>query len=149
MSVSVLTSYRFLISSNQNSLAVDSFVAALRYAQIAAMSDHAIILFCPRGANDQCGSNWQKGQWIINKTTHEILRAIDPIFAGSIEWRSSLHPSNYLEWLPDGFTNGQQGSFYICNATSGITTQIIVLRTGRLRYQKGYFSNGCQRDHSK
>lgn len=130
---SASVAYREFVHQNQLSTLVNNLTDALEYARDEAITKHMTVAFCPRNADDRCGSDWQQGQLIIDKKNQRVLRVLPSMPKQyHLSWRSTLGDSADLEWRSDGFTRGQQGSFFIC-AAKGLSAQIIILRTGRLR----------------
>ena len=67
-----------------------------------------------------------------NQQVYRVFSAIPSVY--QFKWKSTLDDSNVLRWRADGFTRGQQGSFYLCAANNQMpSAQIIILRTGRVR----------------
>ena len=105
---------------------------ALQFAKLEAIRRHEIVTIYPSD-----NSNWNKGQIIIaNKKILRVLPALPQNI--TLTWQSSLGKNNYLQFAPTGFTNGQQGSFYICSSDTGRT--IIINHSGRIRTTQ---SNTC------
>lgn len=130
--LSVLTSYRHFVCEQEVTVLVDRVTTALTFARDSAITQHATIMLCAKNNAHQCGSDWQNGQLIINRDTQKIIRELPKLSNNyRLYWRSTLDDSTALVWRPDGFTRGQQGSFFICGKS--ISAQIIILRTGRWR----------------
>lgn len=133
-----LPSYHQFVEKNQLQQIIETLVGALRLARVDAITSSSYIIFCPKN-HHQCGTDWDKGQLLINESTHQILRTFSglPVHY-HIFWRSSFGESDRLRWGLDGFTEGQQGNFMICNERNkNLSSKIIVLRSGRLRTQIG------------
>jgi len=136
--------YREFVHQNQLSTLVNTLTDALEYARDEAITLDTTITLCPKNAEGSCGSNWQQGQLIIDKENQRVLRVLHAMPKQyQLLWKSTLGDSSHLQWRSDGFTRGQQGSFFIC-ATKGPSAQIIILRTGRLRVVTGKISR-CER----
>lgn len=144
----VAIGYHTFIRRNQLYFLIQTISANLMFAQNEAVSLHANIVFCPRGENDTCGDNWDRGQLILNEDDNKVLRELPnlpPQF--HLSWKSSLGKSTALLWRNNGFTNGQQGSFDVCEQSGHAdqSAQIIVLRTGRLRVVTNAMVNCAER----
>lgn len=142
---SAVTAYQTFIRKNQLSTLVDQLTDAMEYARDAAITLQTTITFCPKNNDEQCGSHWQQGQLIIDERNQHRLRELPAIpNQYHLYWRSTLGDSGSLRWRSDGFTRGQQGSFLICAPAHhlGVSAQIIILRTGRLRVLIGKIA-GC------
>ncbi len=134
---SATSAYRHFTYKNQLSLLVNQFTDALEFARNAAITSQSTITFCPNNGDETCGTHWQNGQLIMDEKNQRVLRQL-PVMPARFHlyWRSTLGDSRQLRWRSDGFTRGQQGSFYVCGQ-KGSSAQIIILRTGRLREVMG------------
>ena len=146
---SSVMAYRQLVERHELTTLVDHLMSALQYARYTAMTTQATITFCPKGKNDQCGTHWQAGQLIMDQKSQHVFRELPPMPKNEcLFWRSTLGESNALRWRADGFTRGQQGSFFIESKKKSQTlfAKIIILRTGRLRSEVGRWGSviGCR-----
>lgn len=147
---SAVMAYRAFINKNQLSTLVEKLSDALAYARDAAITLQSTITFCPKNEDGTCGSNWQKGQWIIDEKNQNVLRVLPAVPSQyHFFWRSTLGDFTALQWRSNGFTRGQQGSFFICGRKGydALSARVIILRTGRIRVEMGKIS-GCN-DHDK
>ena len=126
---SVVLSYRRWMIHYQLTAFVVRFADALNYAENAAIASQSTIVFGPKNAN------WQRGQVIFEKHTSRLLLALPPIPTEyRLIWASTLGESQSLQFRSNGFTRGQQGSFFIrLVAHKHISARLIILRTGRVR----------------
>ncbi|OGT32362.1 MAG: hypothetical protein A3C44_06880 [Gammaproteobacteria bacterium RIFCSPHIGHO2_02_FULL_39_13] len=133
---SIILSYRFFMQKNQLTSLVNQVVSAVHDARFVAMTSHATTRFCARDMD------WQQGQLIVNEKNQQVIRVFPAMPAGyHLHWKSTLGESDALHFRSNGFTRGQQGSFFICTKQAD-SAQIIVLRTGRIRSVIGKIS-GC------
>ena len=58
-------------------------------------------------------------------------------------WRSSLSYNTALNFTAEGFTQGQQGTFYLCSVTGSTARRLIVNRSGRLRLERAPVYAAC------
>lgn len=139
---SALISYRTFFSDNQLTILTDTLEDVLHYARYAAITIRTDIKLCARDPDNTCGSDWQNGQLVINANNARVLRVFSALPKQfQLFWESTLGESADLEWNPDGFTHGQQGSFFICaRDKAALSAKIIILRTGRLRSETGHFA---------
>lgn len=136
MLLSSVAAYRTFIEKNQLTSIVNNLISALQFARFTAMTSQRTITFCAQGVDNQCGSNWQRGQIILDEKNETVLRYVDVLSSGyQLLWKSTLGESDALRFRANGFTRGQQGSFLICNKTKphAPSARIVILRTGRLR----------------
>lgn len=135
--LSSVLSYQFFIEKKQLTTLVNQIVSALQYARSTAMTEQTTITFCPQGLQNTCGSTWQNGQLILDEKTQQVFRVLSPLSPHyRLIWKSTLGESDALRWRSNGFTFGQQGSFFICKSHAE-SAQIIILRTGRIRTEMG------------
>lgn len=138
--LSSVLSYQFFIGKKQVTALVNQIVSALQYARLTAMTTQTIITFCPQGLQNTCGSQWQHGQLILDEKNQQVFRVLSPLPPHyQLIWKSTLGESDALRWRSNGFTFGQQGSFFICTPHAE-SAQIIILRTGRIRTEVGSIS---------
>lgn len=145
MLLSGAAAYRTFIEKNQLTSVVDNVISALQFARFTAMTSQRTITFCARGMDNQCGSDWQEGLFILDEKNETVLRYVDAIPAGyQLQWKSTLGETDALRFRANGFTRGQQGSFLICNKTKphALSARIVILRTGRVRSEMGEIG-GC------
>ena len=142
---SAAMAYQKFVNKNQLNTLVEKLSDALEYARDEAITSQSTISFCPKNEDETCGSDWQNGQLILDEKNKQVLRVLPPTpNQYHLTWCSTLGDSSELRWRSDGFTRGQQGSFFICErkAHQKLSAQIIVLRTGRLRVVMGEIP-GC------
>lgn len=131
-----VVSYQYFVDHQQLKKIAFTIMSALRYAQSEAINLGDRVDFCPKGDNpESCGSDWQQGQQVIVHKTHQLLRELSSIPSSySIIWRGTLGENQMIQWEPNGFTYGQQGSFWISDRYARASQiEIILLRTGRVR----------------
>jgi len=133
--LSVVIGYRQWIVHYQLNSLVSRFEDALSYARDSAMTLQTTTEFCPNNGDNQCGVDWQQGQLIIDTQNQHVLRVMPAISSGyAFNWHGTLDDSTKLRWRSDGFTRGQQGSFFIRDQhNKNSFVQMIILRTGRVR----------------
>ncbi len=145
MLLSSVVAYRTFIEKNQLTSMVNNIVSALQFARFTAMTSQRTITLCARGADNQCGSDWQQGLFILDEKNKTVFRHVDALPSGyQLQWKSTLGETDALRFRANGLTRGQQGSFLICNKTkpSAPSARIVILRTGRLRSEIGKIM-GC------
>jgi type IV fimbrial biogenesis protein FimT len=111
----------------------EKIATALQLAKSLAIDLNNNIVFCKSRDAQHCGGDWRDGQIIIDNHG-KILRTFPGIPAhDSLVWNSSRGLDNAITFLPSGYTNGQQGSFYYCSGKEKVALAIILEQTGRLR----------------
>ncbi len=89
---------------------------------------------------DSHSSQWT-GDWLVRGLESQALKVsskIAPPFR--LSWVAGLDLKKELSFDSNGFTSGQQGSFYFCAPSNSdvIGIALIVLRSGRLRLSSDY-----------
>ena len=114
---------------------VQQLTRAIAKARLEAIQRGEKIIFCKSRDLRNCNGEWRDGQIILNESG-ALLNTFDGLSAGmSLTWKSNFGWNDRLELMPSGFTNGQLGSFYVCNQ-HGKGTRLIVQTTGRVRQEE-------------
>src|SRR3989338_8040363 len=101
---------RHLHAENRAITTADRMVTALQLARYEAIARGQASVFCPRADQKQCGRHWEAGQMIV--VDGRVVRVFDALPMGdTLQWRGNLGHADIV-FLPSGFTQGQNGSFY-------------------------------------
>lgn len=133
-----IPSYQHLYAINKTSVVVNHVVDAIHSTRSSAMAENQIVAFCGSGDHQHCDGNWSKGQLIIEAQSQRILQNFLPANQhDKLLWKSSLGDNNSLKLAPNGFTDGQRGSFYYCPAEhpEKYGAKIVVSDSGRTRME--------------
>ena len=105
---------------------------AIHLSRNAAISHNKPILLCKSSDHKMCSGGWQDGYIILeNKKVMSVFQN-NPA-DGVLYWRSSLR-RDYLEFMPEGTTHGENGTFWYCpNEAVNPVWAIIVSQSGRAR----------------
>ena len=126
-------SFQHLLEKYQTTSYVNRIVSALQFARLTAISRQTEIQFCASSDLENCGGNWDEGQLV--KSNNEILKKYSALKKDyQLIWKGSFG-KNELAFEPDGFINGQQGSFYFYHRNNCLE-KIVVAMTGRIRLEK-------------
>lgn len=109
-------------------------IVVIRNTRAQAMRQNTALMLCPYAATALCGEQWSLGMNVINQSIGQVVKRFPIEKAVVLNWRSSLGNHHKLSFLPTGFTNGQQGSFYVCRHQVGY--RVIITLSGRLRWVK-------------
>ena len=123
-----------IISKNRATSYTNELTTALQFARATAIKLGEPIILCGSDKNQQsCQNSWQHGLIVIT-ATNKVLRTVPPVFAkDQLIWQGSLQQKT-IKFLPTGFTNGQQGSFYYCpHRAPENSLAVILTTTGRIR----------------
>lgn len=134
-----------LISKNTAQQSSQEILHLLNYAREQALYSKNQVVVCPSENGIQCIHEWSQ-DWIIFEDTNEdidfnaedrLLQKKRVLKAGyTLKWPSAgSHP--YIRFDQLGTTVYQNGRLYLCNHDQSEKRQLIVYRSGRIRYAKG------------
>jgi len=123
------------LNKNRGRVAVNQIISAVRYARFMAVSYDQPVVLCKSRNHRQCGGAWRDGQIVMLVKTGKVLRYFHALPPGlRVVWRSSFGKNNYLQLLPSGFTNGQQGGFrFYRDSSTTPFAKITINNAGRIR----------------
>ena len=131
--VAGVSAYRRFVVHHKMVVFANRLIDVLRYARTEAVLLGGNVSLCPVGVGQSCGNNWRLGQLLYLKGGH-VLRVYDRFPSDlRLYWRSRLGLNAFIRWDANGFTLGQQGSFWICPlqySSKFRVAQIILLATG-------------------
>lgn len=129
-----------LITQNRSTTYVQQILTALQFARSVAIKQNEKVIFCPSQDHRTCGGEWRVGQIILVK--NKVLK-IYPALSNSdrLLWKSAFGKNQILEFLPTGFTNGQNGSFWYCPKNLSAAKRITLQQSGKARVSNEF--GGC------
>lgn len=120
------------LKQNRLTNEVNQIVNAIHYARSEAIKQNAIIILCQSSDQKTCSGAWNQGQVVLIK--NKVLQVFPALNnQDQLIWKSSLAQNDALQFNADGFTNGQQGSFYFCPTDKNYAKRIVVEQSGRVR----------------
>ena len=127
----VTPSWRALIAKNHAVSYANDIMMALQFARSTAIKSGKPVGFCPSKNHKECGGLWKDGSIVIT-SGGVIVRVLPPIFYGDkLRWN---HDDSIIEFSSDGFSKGEQGSFFYCPKNSSENARAIILSPmGRVR----------------
>jgi len=141
-----------LLARQRSDTAARQLHRVLVMARSAAITHGEMVTLCPSTDARQCGGTWSQGMILFldgdaDRQANEpgqILSYVD--MGGSearISWRAFPN-RQYLQFLPVGSTNNQNGNFTLCPRSGDPTNvrQLIVSRTGRVRHARDTDGDG-------
>lgn len=126
--------HRWLVSNRVIS-AESQLARAIQYARHLAIDRALSVTLCSGVDPERCDGRWSDGYTI--RLSSQVVRRLGALPPGyRLVWRSSLSENEVLTFTPDGFTDGQQGTFSICppEPEADEARGLVILRSGRLRY---------------
>lgn len=131
-------SWQPMLQRNQVDSIVNPLASAIRFSRRSAITSDQDVALC--GSSDQktCDGSWNAGRLVITESGQVLRRSGALPSAYQLFWRSSFSRNDRLVFTPEGFTNGQQGSFYVCSHESPTLSGkiVVVAYTGRLRFSQ-------------
>jgi len=150
-----IPSFQSFFARHQSRIVVNEIAGNFSFARLSAVTTGNTVTVCPRASNDmECGKDWTKGTMsFTDKNTdgsldedEEVLRVTKRLPKNSTAKWVSFGSNNYIRFRNDGTTVNQNGSFTYCppNKDPIYANQIIVNRSGRLRFAKDKDGNGIR-----
>lgn len=141
-----------LLSQQRSDAAARQLHRELVMARSAAVSRREMVTLCRSADGRSCGGSWEQGIAVFLDgdgdrqvdELHQVLSFIDMSGSDSqIYWRS-FGNRQYLQFLPEGSTNNQNGSFTLCPKNGDLrhARQLVVSRTGRIRHARDSDGDG-------
>lgn len=141
-----------LVSQQRSEAAARKLHRALVMARSAAVTRHEMVTLCRTADGRKCGGSWSQrialfldgdGDRQANEPD-QVLSVVD--MGGSethISWRS-FGNRQYLQFLPVGSTNNQNGNFTLCPSSGDMrhARQLVISRTGRIRHARDSDGDG-------
>ncbi|MDR3492721.1 MAG: GspH/FimT family pseudopilin [Gammaproteobacteria bacterium] len=137
----MIPSQKIFIDKTAEQVSSSQLLRAMSLARSEASSRGRVVSLCKSSDQKTCTGNWEQGQIIFVDENQNgqvqdssyVLFSFASIKSGKIFWKSSLHKA-YLQFLPTGFTNSQNGTFWFCEKDEKVPAWIIrVNRLGRAR----------------
>lgn len=130
-----IPSLRQTISKNYAIMYANELMVALQFTRAAAIWLGEPVIFCGSKDHITCNGSWQDSLIVVTAKTGKVMRVMPAVFAkDKLIWRGSFGTTKAITFLPQGFTNGLQGSFYYCPKNSLESTFAVILNSiGRVR----------------
>lgn len=147
IAVIAVPSFYGLVNDMRADSEISKVNTAIQYARVQALSRGMAITLCKSQDKRSCGGSWSDGLMVfIDKdNTHQvsqpenILRVYSGVSAfGELSF-NAFAAEDYLQILPTGLTNWQNGTFVYCakNREARFARSLIISNTGRIRETKG------------
>lgn len=140
-----------LLSQQRSDAAARRLHRVLVLARSAAVTRHEMVTVCRSMDGLKCGGSWSHGIAVFldgdgdrQAESGQTLSFVDMIPSETrIYWRS-FGNRQYLQFLPVGSTNNQNGSFTLCPNSGDLrhARQLVVSRTGRIRHARDRDGDG-------
>jgi len=140
----------------QGMLTLQKLANSIYLARSAAAESRHIAVLCPTIDGNSCGGQWHQGVLVfLDRNDNQQPDAGDELIdhlqyeqlPGTLHWRA-FRSKPYLQITPVGFTRYQNGNFTWCDLEKSPASahQLILNRTGRVRYAKDNDNDGIRED---
>lgn len=118
--------------ANKSLTEVEEIVSLLAFAR-----NQAVFLEQPVQVK-RIQKEWQQGLQIVTQDNRILHLSEQFVGAKLLTWQSSLNRDELLQFQPDGFTDGQKGTFYYCAKNNSLKDSrgIVIIETGRVRVKE-------------
>jgi type IV fimbrial biogenesis protein FimT len=151
----VLPSQTLFLRRTKQAVASEQLLRAISLMRSEARLRGLPVSICPGRNHMNCSGEWQDGQIIFVDSKHDgvmansnqIILLLEAMPQASLYWHSSLG-RNYLQIMPNGLTDAEDGSFWYC-APKALHPEwaIRVSQTGRARIEYNASGNDLQELH--
>jgi type IV fimbrial biogenesis protein FimT len=141
-----IPAYHKLVLHNRVIAQINQLTTAINLARSEAIKRHSTVTLCKTKDAQTCGGEWRDGWLVFVDKKAEgkvnpgdlILRVYGALPVGDqLNWQATLHKESYLQFIADGSTRGQAGSFVYCPSASDRNLPhpyvITISLTGRVR----------------
>lgn len=133
--------YQYIIERFHADHALGQLYRAIQITRMEAIKRNQMVTLCALVKNTCKKSNWAKGYVIFIDDTRKAKYAKDNKLyeingvasEGELVWKG-LRNQPYLQFLPNGFPNAQNGTF-IYTSPHGYVRKLIMIKTGRARFE--------------
>jgi len=142
MAIGVPT-WSMLVRRTRAASQTNQLVRAVNFARMAAIKHREVVTICKSRDQSTCSGEWSDGQIVfIDINSNGKLDGSDKLLftfpatpaGGTLTWRG-FPTSEYLQLLPTGFTNNQNGTFIYSPVDKDpkYVRKVVVSQTGRVR----------------
>lgn len=136
-----IPAFKDLIETQKSNKVIRQLYGLIQKSRHYAITHNSNVILCKSTDFSSCGGSWKDGIIVFTDLDGDravngddtLLRTVDaPFEQGTLSWRSFGNKS-YLEFVPSGRTNYQNGTFTYCTDDSDIRKArgISVSVTGR------------------
>jgi type IV fimbrial biogenesis protein FimT len=151
-----LPSMSRMIKRSEATVAINWLVSAVVFTRHAAVTNAAVVTLCPSIDGQTCSGNWHDGAIAFTDPNRDrsihgkdrLLRRFEfPVPGATIKWRA-FQNRQYLQMLPTGYTNYQNGNFVYCPEDGDLryARQLVINMQGRTRTSKDTDQDGYVED---
>ncbi len=114
---------------------------AIQLARLSALTSGVAVTLCPSANKQYCTDDWSQGFIVFTdiEQTHQVTKRSHLLHVFQLNLPHSLlvlrafPESHYMTFLPRGYNQRQNGTFYYSDHHAAIYQQLIVNRMGRVR----------------
>ena len=127
------------LEKNRATAYADTVKSALKFARVSAITLGEPVTFCGSKTAKTCDGDdaWNYGSIVVAIESGKVWRLLPkPATGVKLRLNASRGKNNKVDFLPTGFTDGQQqGSFFYCPQNPADAKKIVFLPTGRVRIE--------------
>ena len=149
-----LPRYEQLVTDHQGRQVLQRLAGSIYLARASSARWGSSAVLCPSTSGQSCSGDWHDGVLVFldrndnqaPDNNEEILDYLDfERLPGTLHWRA-FRSKPFLQITPLGFTRYQNGNFTWCDRrkTPGSARQLILNRTGRVRFAKDSDGDGLR-----
>lgn len=135
---------------NKAAAGINWLIRAVRITRLTAITQGTMTTLCPTTDRHSCGGAWHDEVMVftdhnddrrVNGSDHIVAVLTFPYENATIMWRA-FRNRQYLQMMPTGFTNYQNGNFVYCPKDQDLrfARQIVLNMQGR--FKKSYDRDG-------
>ena len=139
-----IPSYRIISERNQANAEIIQLYRTIQLARSEAIKHNEIMCLCGSSNQKSCDGDWSAGYILfVDKDANGVVGASEMIVqsihriakGGQLSWKGFPN-RNYLQFLPLGITNNQNGTFtYLLNkGAPQFKKSLIISKLGRVRF---------------
>jgi type IV fimbrial biogenesis protein FimT len=118
---------------SHNKALLSQLLRIIKLACSTAIMTGKKVILCNSRDQKTCSGNWQDG-YVVLSGDKVVFTSHSSTQKGSLHWRAFPFYLTYLEFLPSGLPNFQNGTFWYCSAASGKPVWAVMLsQSGRAR----------------
>lgn len=112
VALAIPSQYYFLEKSKDEHLR-SQLIRAIEMARSEAIARGEMVMLCKSSDLKTCQGSWQQG-YMIHSLDRTIYVMQPEQTKGKLHWRAFPNNQESLQFLPTGFTNSENGTFWYC-----------------------------------
>lgn len=128
----VVPSYQMSFNRSQDQVLKQQLLRAIQLTRSTAMIKNQLATLCKSSDGKTCSGQWAQGYIVI--VNQQVIYTFDRSVVGSqLNWRAAKKSPD-LSFLPNGYTDNENGTFWYCPAgEKNPSWAVVVNKAGRIR----------------